>query len=92
MYCQYVLKMQVLGNKWFKNKTIKRMSLSGLLLGSMYSIIPESFHNIEGLQKIIVNESSSFTLAISIFLVYFLLLAWQLPQELQVVYFIQCLP
>ena len=71
MYCKYVLKMQVLGNKWFKNKTIQRMSLSGLLLGSMYSIIPESFHNIEGLQKIIVNESSSFSLGISIFLVLF---------------------
>ena len=71
MYCKYVLRMQILGNKWFKNKTIQRMSLSGLLLGSMYSIIPESFHNIEGLQKIIVNESSSFTLAISIFLVLF---------------------
>jgi len=71
MYCQYILKMQVLGNKWFKNKNIQRMSLSGLLLGSMYSIIPESFHNIEGLQKIIVNENSSVTLAISIFLVLF---------------------
>ena len=71
MYCRYVLRMQILGNKWFKNKTIKRMSLSGLLLGSMYSILPESLHNIEGLQKIIVNESSSFMLAISIFLVLF---------------------
>jgi len=71
MYCQYVLKMQILGNKLFKNKTIKRMSLSGLILGLMYSIIPESFHNIEGLQKVIVNESSSFTLAISIFFVLF---------------------
>ncbi len=71
MYCQYVLRMQILGNKWFKNKTIQRMSLSGLLLGSMYSIIPESFHNIEGLQKIIVNENSNFILAISIFLVLF---------------------
>ena len=71
MYCQYVLKMQILGNKLFKNKTIKRMSLSGLILGLMYSIIPESFHNIEGLQKIIVNESSSITLAISIFFVLF---------------------
>ena len=71
MYCQYVLRMQILGNKWFKNKTIQRMSLSGLLLGSMYSIIPESFHNIEGLQKIIVNENNSFTLAISIFIVLF---------------------
>ncbi len=71
MYSQYVLKMQVLGNKWFKDKTIQRMSLAGLLLGLMYSIIPESFHNIEGLQKVIVNETSSFSLAISIFLVLF---------------------
>ncbi len=71
IYCQYVIRMQVLGNKWFKNKTIQRMSLSGLLLGTMYSIIPENLHNIEGLQKIIVNESSSFTMAISIFLILF---------------------
>ena len=70
-YCQYVLQMQILGNKWFRNKAVKRMSLSGLLLGAMYSIIPESFHNIEGLQNIIVNENSSFTLSISIFCVLF---------------------
>jgi len=71
MYCKYILRMQVLGNKWFKNKNIQRMSLSGFLLGSIYSIIPESFHNIAELQKIIVNESSSFTLAIIIFLFLF---------------------
>ncbi len=71
MYCRYVINMQVLGNNWFKNKTIQRMSLAGFLLGSMYSLIPESFHNIEGLQKIIVYENSSFILAISMFLVLF---------------------
>tara|TARA_Y100001968_G_scaffold253578_1_gene239264 strand:- start:130 stop:663 length:534 start_codon:yes stop_codon:yes gene_type:complete len=63
--------MQVCGNRWFKNKTILRMTLSGFLLGTMYSIIPESFHNIEGLQKIIVNENSDFTLAICIFCILF---------------------
>jgi len=71
VYCQYVLRMQVLGNKWFRNKTVQRMSISGLLLGTMYSMIPESFHNIEGLQQIIVNENSSFILSISIFCVLF---------------------
>tara|TARA_B100000700_G_scaffold60406_1_gene66041 strand:+ start:106 stop:1467 length:1362 start_codon:yes stop_codon:yes gene_type:complete len=71
MYCKYILKMQVIGNLLFNNRTIQRMSLSGLLLGTMYSIIPENLHNIEGLQKIIVNESSSFTLSISIFLILF---------------------
>ena len=72
IYCQYVLKMQVIGNKWFKNKSIQRMSLSGLLLGIMYSIIPENFHNIEGLQKIIVSENGNFSLAIGIFCVLFI--------------------
>ena len=72
IYCKYILKMQILGNKWFKNKSIEKMSLSGLLLGLMYSIIPESFHNIEGLQTIIVNGSSSLTVAISIFLILFI--------------------
>ena len=71
LYTKYVIKMQIIGNKWFQNKTIQRMSLSGLLLGTMYSIIPENLHNIEGLQKIIVNESNSFALAISIFLILF---------------------
>tara|TARA_B100000965_G_scaffold392662_1_gene402471 strand:+ start:729 stop:2087 length:1359 start_codon:yes stop_codon:yes gene_type:complete len=71
MYCQYVLRMQVMGNRLFKNRTIQRMSLSGLLLGIMYSILPDSFHNLEGLQKIIVNENGTFTLAISIFCVLF---------------------
>ena len=72
IYCQYVLKMQVIGNKWFKNKSIQRMSLSGLLLGIMYSIIPENFHNIEGLQKIIVSENGNFSLAIGIFCILFI--------------------
>ena len=72
MYCQYVLRMQVMGNIWFKNKTIQKMILSGLLLGTMYSMIPESFHNLEGLQKIIVNESGDFSLALTIFCVLFL--------------------
>ena len=71
MYCKYVLQMQVIGNQVFKNKPIQRMSLCGLLLGIMYSIIPENLHNIEGLQKIIVNETSSFSLSISIFVVLF---------------------
>ena len=72
IYCQYVLKMQVIGNKWFKNKSIQRMSLSGLLLGIMYSVIPENFHNIEGLQKIIVSEDGNFSLAIGIFCILFI--------------------
>ncbi len=71
IYCQFVLRLQIIGNKWFKNKSVQRMSLSGLLLGTIYSIIPENFHNIEGLQKIIVNESGDFTLAISIFCLLF---------------------
>ncbi len=71
LYCQYILKMQVIGNKLFKNKSVQRMCLSGLLLGIMYSIIPENFHNLEGLQKIIVNQNGDFTLAISIFSILF---------------------
>jgi len=71
MYCQYVLQMQIIGNRWFKNKTIQRMSLSGLLLGTMYSIIPENLHNIEGLQNIIVNQNANASIAISIFCILF---------------------
>ncbi len=72
IYCQYVIRMQVLGNKLFKNKVVIRMTLAGIFLGLIYSYLPESFHNIEGLQKMIVNESQTFPLAISIFITLFI--------------------
>ncbi len=72
VYCQYVLRMQVLGNKLFKNKAVIRMTLSGVFLGLIYSYLPESFHNIEGLQKLIVNESQTLPMAISIFITLFI--------------------
>ena len=64
--------MQVLGNKLFKNKNVIRMTLSGIFLGLIYSYLPETFHNIEGLQKLIVNESQTFSMAISIFITLFI--------------------
>lgn len=72
IYCQYVLRMQGLGNKLFKNKAVIRMTLAGVFLGLIYSYLPETFHNIEGLQKLIVNESQTFPMAISIFIVLFI--------------------
>ncbi len=72
LYCQYVLRMQVLGNKLFKNKSVIRMTLSGIFLGLIYSYLPETFHNIEGLQKLIVNDNQTFPIAISIFITLFI--------------------
>ena len=72
LYCQYVLKMQIKGNEWFKSKLRLRMSISGVILGIMYSCLPEKFHNIENLQNIIVSQNSDIKTAISIFIVLFL--------------------
>ena len=48
------------------------MTLSGIFLGLIYSYLPETFHNIEGLQKLIVNESQTFSMAMSIFITLFI--------------------
>jgi len=37
LYSKYVLFMQNLGKKWYKNKFVFKMSICGLILGSIYS-------------------------------------------------------
>ena len=56
LYSKYVLAMQDLGKRWYKNKFVLKMSICGLLLGSIYSFLPSSFHNLDELQKIIVDS------------------------------------
>jgi len=43
--------MQNLGKKWYKNKFVLKMSICGLILGSIYSFLPSTFHNLDELQK-----------------------------------------
>ena len=71
LYCRFILSMQKKGNLWFKNKTILKMVTCGILLGLMYSFLPEAFHNLGGLQKIIVGGKVNINMALSIFFILF---------------------
>ncbi len=64
IYSRYVLFMQNLGKKWYKNKFVLKMSICGLILGSIYSFLPSTFHNLDELQKIIAEQNTSIEIAL----------------------------
>ncbi len=72
LYSRYVLLMQNLGKKWYKNKFVLKMSICGLMLGSIYSCLPSTFHNLDELQKIIAEQSTSIGIALLAVLVLFI--------------------
>jgi len=72
LYSRYVLLMQNLGKKWYKNKFILKMSICGLILGSIYSFLPSTFHNLDELQKIIAEQNTSIGIALLAVLVLFI--------------------
>ena len=72
LYSRYVLLMQNLGKKWYKNKFILKMSICGLILGSIYSCLPSTFHNLDELQKIIAEQNTSIGIALLAVLVLFI--------------------
>ncbi len=71
LYSRYVLLMQNLGKKWYKNKFVLKMSICGLILGSIYSCLPSTFHNLDELQKIIAEQNTSIGIALLAVLVLF---------------------
>jgi len=72
LYSRYVLFMQNLGKKWYKNKFVLKMSVCGLILGSIYSCLPSTFHNLDELQKIIAEQNTSIGIALLAVLVLFI--------------------
>jgi len=72
LYSRYVLLMQNLGKKWYKNKFVLKMSICGLILGSIYSFLPSTFHNLDELQKIIAEQNTSIGIALLAALVLFI--------------------
>ncbi len=72
LYSRYVLLMQNLGKKWYKNKFVLKMSICGLILGSIYSCLPSTFHNLDELQKIIAEQNTSIGIALLAVLVIFI--------------------
>jgi len=72
LYSRYVLLMQNLGKRWYKNKFVLKMSICGLILGSIYSFLPSTFHNLDELQKIIAEQNTSIGMALLAVLVLFI--------------------
>ncbi len=71
LYCRYVLSMQQQSKKWFGNRLIIRMVLSGILLGGIYSILPETFHHLGELKNVIAEGSADINVALGTFVVLF---------------------
>jgi len=72
LYSRYVLFMQKLGKRWYKNKFVLKMSICGLILGTIYSFLPSTFHNLDELQKIIAEQNTSIGIALLAVLVLFI--------------------
>ena len=72
LYSKYVLMMQNLGKKWYKNKFVLKMSICGFILGSIYSFLPSTFHNLDELQKIIAERNTNIEIALLAVLVLFI--------------------
>ena len=72
LYSRFVLLMQNLGKKWYKNKFVLKMSICGLILGSIYAFLPNTFHNLDELQKIIAEQNTSIGIALLAVLVVFI--------------------
>jgi CIC family chloride channel protein len=72
LYSRYVLLMQNLGKKWYKDKFVLKMSICGLILGSIYSFLPSTFHNLDELQKVIAEQNTSIGIALLAVLVLFI--------------------
>ncbi|KGF98311.1 Chloride channel protein [Prochlorococcus marinus str. MIT 9302] len=72
MYSRYVLFMQNIGKKWYKNKFVLKMCICGFILGSIYSFLPSTFHNLDELQKIIAEQNTSIGIALLAVLVLFI--------------------
>ena len=72
IYCRYVLTMQRQGNAWFGNRIIFRMAISGITLGTIYAFLPETFHNLGGLQNLIAEGNATISMALGTFIVLFL--------------------
>ena len=71
LYTRYVLAMQRQGNRWFGDRLILRMTLSGLVLGCVYAALPDTFHNPSELKYLIGAGKADVGLALASFVVLF---------------------
>ncbi len=61
-YCKYVLMMQNLGKRLYQNSFVLKMSVCGFILGSIYSLLGDEFHDLDKLKKIIATQNLDFSI------------------------------
>ena len=66
LYCKYVLTMQQKGKIWFGDRLILKMSLCGVILGEIYAFLPNEFHQITELKKLIAEENIDISMSLII--------------------------
>ena len=71
LYTRYVLSMQRQGNRWFGDRLVLRMTISGLILGAGYAALPTTFHDPNQLQHLIADGKADIRLALASFVVLF---------------------
>lgn len=71
LYTRYVLAMQRQGNRWFGDRLVLRMTISGLILGAGYAALPTTFHDPNQLQHLIADGKADIRLALASFVVLF---------------------
>ena len=72
LYCRFILKLQAKNNDWFGTNLTKKLTISGLLIGVLYSLLPDIFHNINEIQSAIANETATINIAIATFIILFI--------------------
>ena len=72
LYSRYILIMQKQGNKWFHKKYVLRMTISGVLLGGIYALLPESFYHLGELKSLIAEGNATNIMAGGTFVILFI--------------------
>tara|TARA_B100001057_G_scaffold90320_1_gene86533 strand:+ start:3128 stop:4450 length:1323 start_codon:yes stop_codon:yes gene_type:complete len=72
IYTVYLLNFQKKAKEIFKNRYVLKMTFIGALIGIIYSILPEIFHEFTELDNLIIDGEATGILAFQTFLVMFL--------------------
>ncbi len=72
LYCLYVIKMQIKVKEYLGNRLALKMTITGSILGLMYSFIPKEFIQSHKIQDLIADGSIDIRMAIMTFIILFL--------------------
>ena len=72
IYVRYLITLQLKSGKIFKNNYVLKMTICGAIIGIIYSILPEIFHEFTELDNLIIDGRASSLLGFQTFIVIFL--------------------